>query len=62
MSTLLLAAVWSDDSPNVILVDDSKPILSAGLTVLEEVNTKCHDHGLYKAAGGMGHGRLRVHC
>lgn len=37
IGTLLSAAVWSDDSPNVILVDDSKPILTDGLTVLEEV-------------------------
>lgn len=37
VSMLLSAAVWSDDSPNVILVDDSKPILSDGLVVLEDV-------------------------
>lgn len=37
IGTLLSAAVWSDDSPNVILVDDSKPILSDGLAALEEV-------------------------
>ena len=34
---LLSAAVWSDDSPNVLLVDDSKTILNDGLAVLEEV-------------------------
>ena len=34
---LLQLAVQSEDSPNVILVDDSKVILSDGLTVLEEV-------------------------
>lgn len=34
---LLQLAAQSEDSPNVILVDDSKVILSDGLTVLEEV-------------------------
>lgn len=34
---LLQLATQSEDSPNVILVDDSKVILSDGLTVLEEV-------------------------
>ena len=35
--TLLSTAVDRDESPNVILVDDSKVILSDGLAVLEEV-------------------------
>lgn len=34
---LLQLAAQSEDSPNIILVDDSKVILSDGLTVLEEV-------------------------
>ena len=34
---LLSAAVESDESPNVIMVDDSKVILSDSLAVLEEV-------------------------
>lgn len=34
---LIQLVVQSEDSPNVILVDDSKVILSDGLTVLEEV-------------------------
>lgn len=34
---LFQLAAQSEDSPNVILVDDSKVILSDGLTVLEEV-------------------------
>ena len=37
VGTLLSAAVQSDESPNVILVDDSKVILSDGVAVLEEV-------------------------
>ncbi len=37
VNTLLSAAVVSDESPNVILVDDSKVILSDGVAVLEEV-------------------------
>ena len=37
VGTLLSAAVGSDESPNVIMVDDSKVILSDGLAVLEEV-------------------------
>ena len=37
VNTLLSAAVVSDESPNVILVDDSKVILSDGMAVLEEV-------------------------
>ena len=34
---LLSAVAESDESPNIIMVDDSKPILSDSLTVLEEV-------------------------
>ena len=37
IGTLLSAAVGSDESPVVILVDDSKPVLTDGLVVLEEV-------------------------
>ena len=37
VGTLLSAAVNSDESPSVILVDDSKVILSDGVSVLEEV-------------------------
>ncbi len=37
VNTLLSAAVGSDESPNVILVDDSKAILSDEVAVLEEV-------------------------
>lgn len=37
VGTLFSAAVESDESPNVILVDDNKVILSDGLSVLEEV-------------------------
>jgi len=36
-NTLFLLAARSDDSPNVIMVDDSKVILSDSLAVLEEV-------------------------
>ena len=36
-STLLTLAAQSDESPNVIMVDDSKAILTDGLAVLEEV-------------------------
>ena len=35
--TLLILAAQSEDSPNVIMVDDSKVVLSDGLAVLEEV-------------------------
>lgn len=37
VSTLLTAAAESDESPNVIMVDDRKIILSGGLPILEEV-------------------------
>lgn len=37
VNTLLLLAAQSDESPNVIMVDDSKVTLSGGLAVLEEV-------------------------
>lgn len=37
VNTLFRLAVQSEESPNVIMVDDSKIILSDGLTVLEEV-------------------------
>ena len=37
IGTLLSAAAQSDESPNVIIVDDSRVILSDGLSVLEEV-------------------------
>ena len=36
-NTMLQLATQSDESPNVILVDDSSIIVSDGLTVLEEV-------------------------
>ena len=36
-NTLLQLAARSEENPNVIMVDDSKVILSDGLTVLEEV-------------------------
>ncbi len=37
VGTLLSAAVESEEAPNVILVDDSKVILSDGVAVLEEI-------------------------
>ena len=37
ISTLLSAAVGSEEAPNIILVDDSKVILTDGLAVLEEI-------------------------
>ena len=37
VNTLLSAAAESDDSPNVIMVDDRKIVLTGGLPVLEEV-------------------------
>lgn len=37
VSALLSAAAESDESPNVIMVDDRKIVLSGGLPVLEEV-------------------------
>ena len=37
VGALLSAAAGSEESPNVILVDDSKAILSDGVAVLEEV-------------------------
>ncbi len=37
ISTLLSAAAESEESPNIIMVDDSKVILSDSLAVLEEV-------------------------
>lgn len=37
VSNLLSAAAESDESPNVIMVDDRKLILSGGLPILEEV-------------------------
>lgn len=37
MNTLFFATTGSEESPNIILVDDSKAILSDGVAVLEEV-------------------------
>ena len=37
VGTLLSAATVSEELPNVILVDDSRPILTDGVAVLEEV-------------------------
>ena len=37
VSTMLQLAAESDEAPNVIMVDDSRVILTDGLTVLEEV-------------------------
>lgn len=37
VSTLLLAAAKSEESPHIIIVDDEKPILTDSLTVLDEV-------------------------
>lgn len=37
VGTLLAAAAQSDESPNVIMVDDNKIILTGGLPILEEV-------------------------
>ena len=37
VSTLLLAAAKSEESPHIIIVDDEKTILSDSLTVLDEV-------------------------
>lgn len=37
MGTLLSAAAGSDESPNIIMVDDSRVILTDNLSVLEEV-------------------------
>ncbi len=37
VSTLLLAAVRSEESPHIIIVDDEKAILTDSLTVLDEV-------------------------
>jgi transcriptional regulator with XRE-family HTH domain len=37
VNTLLYAAAQSEESPNVIIVDDSKVIVSEGLAVLEDV-------------------------
>ena len=37
VNTLLLAAVESEDAPNVIMVDDRKIFLSGALPILEEV-------------------------
>ena len=35
--TLLAAATESEESPNILLVDDSRPILTDGVAVLEEI-------------------------
>ena len=40
INVLFSAAAQSDESPNVILVDDNKIILTGGLTILEEVMPK----------------------
>ena len=37
IGSLLSAAAQSDESPNVIMVDDNRAVLSDGLSVLEEV-------------------------
>lgn len=50
INVLLSAAAQSDESPNVILVDDSKLILTGGLPVLEEVMPNASVTGFTKPA------------
>lgn len=37
VNTLLSTAAWNGEAPNVIMVEDSRPILADGLAVLQEV-------------------------
>ena len=48
INSLLQLAAQSDESPNVIIVDDSKIILSDGLAVLGEVMPEAAITGLQK--------------
>ena len=50
INVLLSAAAQSDESPNVILVDDNKIILTGGLPILEEVMPNASVTGFTKPA------------
>lgn len=53
VNTLLSVAAESDESPNVIMVDDRKIILSGGLPVLEEVMPNATVVGFTRSAEAL---------
>lgn len=53
VNILLAAATESNESPNVIMVDDNKIILSGGLAVLEEVMPNAVTTGFVKPADAI---------
>jgi transcriptional regulator with XRE-family HTH domain len=57
VSTLLASAAESDESPNVIMVDDRKIILTGGLPVLEEVMPNAAITGFTKPSEAIEYAR-----
>ena len=53
VDTLLAAAAQSDERPNVIIVDDVKPIVNGGVSVLEEVMPTATVTGFTKASDAI---------
>ncbi len=53
VDTLLAAAAQSDEHPNVIIVDDVKPIVNGGVSVLEEVMPTATVTGFTKASDAI---------
>ena len=57
VNILLAAATESNETPNVIMVDDNKIILSGGLAVLEEVMPNAVTAGFVKPADAIEYAR-----
>ena len=53
VNVLLNAAAQSDEHPNVIIVDDVKPIVNGGVSVLEEVMPNATVTGFTKASDAI---------
>lgn len=53
VSLLLTAAAQNDEHPNVIIVDDVKPIVNGGVSVLEEVMPTATVTGFTKASDAI---------
>lgn len=57
VNVLLSAAAESDDSPNVIMVDDNRIVLTGGLPILEEVMPHAAVTGFTKPADALEYAR-----
>ena len=53
VNTLISAAAQSDERPNVIIVDDVKPIVKGGVSMLEEVMPNATVTGFTKASDAL---------